>query len=422
MSTAAACSSSPSTPTPTTAPENTPPPTTESGLTAFLAEVDGKVIEIRGIPAPEPVPYRFLDQEELAEFLTVQIEDPETRESIEAADALYKLLGLITQDSDLYEEYTDLLNSQVLGAYDSEAKEFVVLQPGDEFGPLEEITYAHEYVHRLQDAQYDLEKLLDEALVSDDRALALLSLVEGDAVAVQRLYTLQNLDFADLSRIVADSEEALARGEDAPYILQRGLEFPYDEGAEFVNRLVVSNGFKAVDEAFASPPLSTEQVMHAEKYQQREAPVEVSLPESLFGDDWEIVYDNVMGEFFFKTWLEALGAERSVSGPAAAGWGGDRYIVAENESGEHALAMIAVWDSSASDAGEFFLSLTQVLNASEAFSSADSGAEAGIQIFNGPAGVLVVGNLVSGTYGDIVAVTVAPTLAEAMSLLLSSVS
>ena len=126
----------------------------------------------------------------MADYLATHLEDPEFLDDIKAAEVLYKLLGLIEQDSDLLEEYSSLLNSQVLGAYDPEEQEFVVLQPGAEFGALEEIVYAHEYVHRLQDALIGLEALLDGVDGNDDQALAVAALVEGDATVAQSLYIL----------------------------------------------------------------------------------------------------------------------------------------------------------------------------------------------------------------------------------------
>lgn len=41
-----------------------------------------------------------------------------------------------------------------------------------EFGLLDRLTFAHEYVHGLQDQHFDLETFVDEDRLSDDEALA----------------------------------------------------------------------------------------------------------------------------------------------------------------------------------------------------------------------------------------------------------
>ncbi len=382
--------------------------------------------EIRGIPVANPVPFRFLGAEELNAYIREQIEDPETVEEIVLTDALYTLLGLISPEADLFEQYSALLDSQVLGAYDPEDEEFVVLQRGDEFGPSQEFTYAHEYIHRLQDARYGLDEITERLEENGDRSLAFTALVEGDATTSQQAYALQHLDFAQLSQILAESQGALENAQDTPYILQRGLEFPYVEGASFVGRIVATQGLSALDEAFAQPPDSTEQILHIEKFLERELPVDVTLPEGLFGASgpagagWEVVEENVFGEFFLKTWLEAIGAADTDATEAAAGWGGDFVELAVDGTGNYALAGKIVWDDPAVDADQFFLVLTALMDASPDFVPIDIGPiNLGVEAYQGSGGVIVSSTLASEVSGKFTAFAVAPTLQTAMPLVLA---
>jgi hypothetical protein len=384
--------------------------------------VDKRVSGIRGIPEPPPVPYRFVSHDELVEFLGLELENQETIDQIKAAEDLYRALGLIARDADLFAEYSALLGSQVLGAYDPDAKEFVVLQPDGEFGPLEEFTYAHEFVHRLQDAQFDLNAVGDLSGDNDDRDFAITSLVEGDATSAQTIYGLRYMDLVALARIAAESGDALEAANDAPYVLRRQLEFPYVEGAQFVDRLIVSGGYAAVDAAFADPPDSTEQVMHPDKYLDRETPDTVALPEGIFGEGWTSIDDNVAGEFFLKTWLIGVGATQRNATAAAAGWGGDTYTLRQNEAGELAFALSIVWDDPAKDPSEFFTVLSAALEASDDFTSVNVNASPGVLVFNGPGGSLVIGNLPDGSGGGRTVVTVAPDLNTAMTALLANFS
>lgn len=381
--------------------------------------------EIRGIPVADQVPFRFLDDAAINAYVRDQIDDPETVEDIGHADVLYKLLGLIPAGSTLFDLYATLLDTQVLGAYDPEVEEFVVRQPDGQFGPSQEFTYAHEYIHRLQDARYSLDEISDRLSDNSDRSLAFSALVEGDATTAQQLYAIQHLDLQQLSQILAESQEAVQGSENAPYILQRGLEFPYIEGSTFVERLRTTQGLEALDAAFASPPDSTEQVMHITKFVNRELPIEVILPESLFeatgpvGEGWTVLDQDVMGEFFLKSWLEAIGSRSSDAAEAAAGWGGDAITLASHEDGRNALAAKIVWDDPAQDADQFFAVLTTIMAASPDFLRADIGPDIGIRAYTSDSGVIVAANFENSENGRFTVVTAATELQDAMALILA---
>lgn len=410
-----ACGSSTSEQTATPTPD-------EQTIEEFLAEVDRRMIEIRGIEEPPPVPYRFVDREELKAFIDVQVDDAELIEEIRITESLYKILGLISPETDLYEEYLALLNSQVLGAYDSEAEEFVVLQPGDEFGPLEEFTYAHEFVHRLQDHQFDLEAVSDMAENNDDRSIAITALIEGDATSAQTVYSLRYMDLQALAQLVAESGETIELANNAPYILRRQLEFPYLEGAQFVDRVNALGGYSAVDAAFANPPDSSEQVLHPDKFIEREIPDAVIIPDGIFGEGWTTLDDNVAGEFFLKSWLIGIGASAQNATAAAAGWGGDSYILQENSSRDRAFALTIEWDDPARDPSEFFTVLSAALDSSPDFAVAEVGATAGILVFDGPEGYLVMGNLAISGGGSRTVITAASDVTLALTALLANLA
>jgi hypothetical protein len=388
-------------------------------LAAFLLAVDEKMAKIRGTTVAPQVPFRFLDQAALNTWVRAQISDAETREQIRQADGMYTLLGLMPADADLYDEYAALLDAQVLGAYDPKVEEFVVLQASGVFGPSEEFTYAHEYVHRLQDALFGLDQMTDELKDNGDASLAFTALVEGDATTSQQIYALQNLTPLQLAQIFTEAQAGMSQTPAVPYVLQRGLEFPYVEGASFVDRLRISNGTAAIDAAFNNPPDSTEQILHPEKYFSRELPVDVEVPGSVFGSGWTIVDNDVMGEFFLRTWMEALGADRTDASVAAAGWGGDMYRLATNEAGQYATALNIAWDTPQQDAAQFYVLLTTMMNASQDFARVEIGLDSGIMAFSNAGGVVIIANFGDAATGQYTVVTAAPDVGTAMPLLLA---
>ncbi len=224
-----ACSSEP-TPEPTSTAEPPIPTATlepePQTIDELLSSIERAVEEIRGIDTPPPVEHRFVDQAGMEERLSEELNDPEVLRQIEHESDLFKLMGVIPQDADLGEIYDSLFGSQVLGLYDPEKEQFFVL--GDDSSGAESIdleaqlTYAHEYVHRLQDAKFDLEAM-EERGENDDMSLAISALIEGDATSAQSQYMLANYDFLELSELLESALAAQEELPDAPYFLQQSL-------------------------------------------------------------------------------------------------------------------------------------------------------------------------------------------------------
>jgi len=109
-----------------------------------------------------------------------------------------------------------------------------------------------------------------------------------------------------------------------------------------------------IDQAYADPPTSTEQVMHPERYLAGDEPVPVHLPSLavVLGNGWDLVHDGVVGEFLLALYLENW-HEESDAATAVEGWGGDRCAVYYNgESGETLMALSTQWDTP-TDARQF---------------------------------------------------------------------
>ena len=107
--------------------------------------------------------------------------------------------------------------------------------------------------------------------------------------------------------------------------------------------------------AFEKMPLSSEQILHLDKYDSYEAPVKVAIPalEALLGRGWSKLDEDVQGEWGYYSMLDEFLKAPETSRAAAAGWGGDRYAVYEGPSATDAcLVQMSAWDTPA-DAREF---------------------------------------------------------------------
>jgi hypothetical protein len=101
-------------------------------------------------------------------------------------------------------------------------------------------------------------------------------------------------------------------------------------------------------------------ILHPEKYLQNDQPDPVAkpvLPES-FTAGWREVHDDAMGEFATDLIL-ATEVDTAQAAQAAAGWGGDRFVVWQNHSTlATAVAWHTRWDTQ-TDADEFSSALSR---------------------------------------------------------------
>jgi hypothetical protein len=111
-----------------------------------------------------------------------------------------------------------------------------------------------------------------------------------------------------------------------------------------------------ISKAYEKLPQSSEQILHAEKYFAYEAPVKVTIPDlkQLLGPKWKLLDTDVNGEWGYYLILDEYINNTTESKRAAAGWGGDQFVLYESAGSADAfIAQFTSWDTAA-DAREFF--------------------------------------------------------------------
>jgi hypothetical protein len=355
------------TPSPTTAPTSAPPtssptasaaasPLSSGAVDALFDTIEAQVLAIRGLPATN-VKRQTIDAAALKTFNAKSFDEDNPPEYIAANERMYKALGLMPEDQSLRKTFLDLIDSQVAGFYRPTDKTLYVVSRTGSINGADKITFAHEYDHALQDANFavfkDQKTLLDES----DQALARAAIYEGDATLLMAVWGGANLsaaEFADVQAAGSDPEALAILGR-TPQILVEGLLFPYTAGQAFVLPVQQSGSWKAVDALYAVMPLSTEQILHPDKYRAGEKPVVVKLPATLaknMGKGWSEAIQDTFGEFQLGVWLRESGISASDAASAAAGWGGDRLAVLKGPSDAWAVVLHSTWDT-AEDAAAF---------------------------------------------------------------------
>ncbi len=317
-----------------------------------------------------PIKRATFDQAGLCAFLRTSFRHDNPAPLVSGTEQLLKGLLLMPQDASLESLYLDMLTSQVVGLYDDDTRTMYVVTETGDIGPTQEITYAHEYTHALQDQAFDLSSIQGKATDQGDRALARTTLIEGDATLLMSLWAQQHLTPAQLLQVAGAADPAATAAlERIPPILRETLEFPYTTGLQLTLSAFQQGGFAAVDSLFANPPDSTEQVLHPDKLASREAPVKVAFPKDLakrLGDGWSVALQDTLGELQLGILLRETGkADQPTSTAAAAGWGGDRVAVVDGPGGATGVVLDTAWDTPA-DAAEFSAALAGVMSSLQA--------------------------------------------------------
>ncbi len=277
----------------------------------------------------------------------------------EAGERLLKLLGLLPADASLRETLAQATASEVGGYYVPRTGTLALVRGAGLDGVLAEVALAHELVHALEDQRFGLEPGGGE--LWRDRATARSGLTEGTATLVMVDYLAQVQGVGDeltpaLRERVLDQigNLAIPAGGGLPRYVRESLVFPYAAGARLVNRIQSEGGWAAVDEAYGKRPvLSSEQLMHPEKYSSGERPAIVRLPglDGLLPDGARRLTRGDLGEFDTEQFLrDGNGRERSER--AAAGWGGSAFELWGLPEGGEVLVAVWEWDTQR-DAEEF---------------------------------------------------------------------
>lgn len=346
---------------PTSAPTAQPTSELSNQVDAVVATVPA----VRELDPTRDVPYELITREQFIDDL-VELTDAEIPvEARRAEERLYKRLGLLAEDADLDALILKLYGAQVLAYYQPENGHFYLIGDDESLSATDKLVVAHEYTHALQDQHFDLNDTITD-YTQGDAQLAELAVIEGDATLTSQLWTTDNLDFGDLLQLLIDGFSQLDQAslDGIPLVLRRQLEFPYTEGFVFATALHEEGGFTAVNDALTTPPASTEQILHPEKYSAGELPIDVPMPgglDAIQAPGWALAYEQTLGELGTQI-LAAGGAIPDGALPgipvawphseAAAGWAGDRLKMFEDNDGHWALLWRTVWDTP-EDADEF---------------------------------------------------------------------
>ncbi|GEM_PF-608831 len=343
------------------APSNQEEPSTRlplpKGSPVSFAQELKRVSRLRKLKSLRPVVGLRVDSDELLAHMERAIDFNTPPQALKGTETMLVALGVVPLKFEYRVTMLRLLSEQLAGLYDPHLQAMLIrktLPPSEA-----EMTLLHELVHSLQDQNFDLHQVVQWSPDNTDRSGALSCLAEGDATSAMfdgRLEvggkTALSLPPGFIQKKMLEAATQGPQQKQIPSIIQRSLRAPYLDGLTFVHTLRRRGGWQEVNRVWKTPPTSTEQILHLEKYDAQEPAIEVPIPLPPTGQkNWKVLLHDIWGEqglrLLFEEWQSPREARQS-----AAGWGGDRIVIYKRGE-EYLLAWSLVGDT-AKDAKEIF--------------------------------------------------------------------
>jgi hypothetical protein len=302
------------------------------------------VAEERGLSFDQVPTPTFVSAEEMERRVSEQVVADYPEDVARDDEELLVAFNVIDPGTDLREQYSEFVGSQVAGYYDPETGELVVLGDDDEpFDATELTTIAHELEHALADQSLGLPEEVDDTHTDDpDAQLAQLALVEGDATLTMSRFQLAALDLSAMLGLMGggelgEAEDALG---DAPPYLVGQLMFPYLEGLSFVCGLHAEGGWDAVDAAYDKLPTTTAQILFPDRYAAGEGAVATPDPTTPTSSGFTRVRELTFGAAELMFLFETAGLDNARERVEA--WAGGKLSQWRNPEGDTSVRIALV--------------------------------------------------------------------------------
>jgi hypothetical protein len=321
---------------------------------ALVEEIKPRLESLRGLDFRAPVPIDIKSRAEMQADFVRQLAEDYGDDGLAKLSLAYGKLGLIPEKADLKKALLQFYTAEVVAYYDIRTKRLVLPDRSAGAGEEIQVVVAHELTHALQAQHFPVVDRLSKTS-DDDGDIALQAIVEGDATLSGYAYI--GAGAKELSvlgpAMEADMQNPPSGVRDVPQALIEEMFFPYYAGVGFLAPILAGGGWTDIDAIYSAPPLSTEQILHPEKYfTDPDPPTRIDFGDlaAFFPADWKEIENNVLGEFMTRVLFEQH-LPKEDARTAAEGWDGDRFV-AYGRGAEVAFVWASIWDSQ-SDAEEF---------------------------------------------------------------------
>jgi hypothetical protein len=320
----------------------------EGPTPAAIKQVEGQVQQMRGLEFTEPVPVDAVSHDDLVKGLSQSLDSSYPAKLFDRRSRAWQTIGVIPPGTSIRRSIERFAGSQIIGYYDPLSGQLVFIGTENPT-PVQKVTLAHELTHALDDQHFRLDRLNTlEGECADEAYQAALGAVEGDATFFMILYAQRFLTLDEQLQLGLQAAPSTAGI--PPFVMQLQT-WPYTAGLSFIQAMDRRGGTEAIDRAMERFPVSTEQVIHPERYP-NDAPTAVNVEDlsQKLGPGWTDLDVMGVGEAFLSIML-GLRLPPVTAEAAAAGWDGGTYR-AWSDSEHVAIVLSTVWDQPR-DAAEF---------------------------------------------------------------------
>jgi hypothetical protein len=320
----------------------------EAALLELVHQLETQAERITGLQFKHQVAVRLRTRAQVRDYVTHKFDQDLPPAELAGAEAAYKLFGLIPDSLNLRATMIALLTEQIAGYYDPDSGALFIASDQTDRARVR-VVASHELVHALQDQYTPLDSLINQRR-QNDRAMAAAAVLEGQAtfyqipilMPEQHPETLPDHWFWKQRAVMAQQQAEMPEFTGAPLWLRERVIFPYLSGADFIGWYVrTHHGHEPYG---ADMPLSTEQILHTDRYAAGDNPVTLAF--TARAPD-VVRYEDDLGEFEIGLlFAQLMGDANDDKGSVyALGWGGDRYQVYGPTNGADALVWYTVWDT-----------------------------------------------------------------------------
>lgn len=311
-----------------------------TGIAADLEQLKRSVAQIGRLEFKKDVPVRYLDRGQLKAYIERLFEEDYPDELARQEEEFLYWMGFTPQRIDLKPLRRKIILENVGGLYNEKTDELLAVEEFRQVDMINGPALVHELRHAVQDQYFDLAGVLGGLSDFDDRKLAALAAVEGDATLVMIL----QMDFdpeqfgeaLSPENVLAFSAMAGATSlAEAPAVVRSQLLMPYLEGMKFSEAVMRRRKWRGLNQVLRAKPLSSEQILHPEKYLAAEKPLAVQV--RFRPSRGDVLHSGVIGEYYLGV---LIGDGRSQAPSAASGWGGDSFALYRDGA-----ARLLLWES-----------------------------------------------------------------------------
>ncbi len=332
-----------------------------------IDEVLTELTKISGMHMRHKVPYDLISRDQVKQFLQKRVKEVASPQELRAEELTLKKFGLVPADFNLEKTTVELLTEQAAAFYDYNKKRLYITDwtPSD----TREAALVHELAHALADQNYHLDKYIKQGQKSDDGATARMAVMEGQATWLMSEYLARRMgqSLASSPSLLEMMSRTMDPGggqfpifEGSPLYLRETLVFPYTKGMLFQQAVYLKLGRAAFGEVFRRPPLSTQQILHADKYFAQLAPTNPALPELPSKKGFKDLIEGSIGELDHSILLEQY-AGKEVAAEVSPHWRGGRYRLLERKSPPRViLTYVSEWDDP-TEAARYFRLYRRIL-------------------------------------------------------------